>query len=141
LTGRVSLLLDRRKFPFSGGGAAPLLRAPGVARPEGGENAALVVPGGITPLLCQLRCRSCGSRRKPFPAAACIVEGGAEMIETTKPTEVELVKCEVCLREIPKSDAQNAEVRDYVAYFCGLECYEKWEEAEMKQRTQEAGEP
>lgn len=63
------------------------------------------------------------------------------MIETAKPAEVELVKCEVCLKEIPKSDAQSAEARDYVAYFCGLECYEEWEAVEMKERTQEAGEP
>ncbi len=63
------------------------------------------------------------------------------MIETGKLTDVELVKCEVCLKEIPKSDAQSAEALDYVAYFCGLECYEEWEAAEMKERTQEAGEP
>lgn len=63
------------------------------------------------------------------------------MIETAKPTEVGLVKCEVCLKEIPKSGAQSAEARDYVAYFCGLECYDEWEAAEMKERTQEAGEP
>jgi len=63
------------------------------------------------------------------------------MIETAKPTDLELVKCEVCLREIPKSDAQSAEARDYVAYFCGLECYEEWEAEEMKERTKEAGEP
>lgn len=63
------------------------------------------------------------------------------MIATAKPTVLELVKCEVCLKEIPKSDAQSAEARDYVAYFCGLECYEEWEAEEMKQRTKEAGEP
>jgi hypothetical protein len=40
---------------------------------------------------------------------------------------VELVKCDVCLKQIPKSDAQRAETRDYVAHFCGLEFYEEWE--------------
>ena len=63
------------------------------------------------------------------------------MIETPKLTDTELVKCEVCLKEVPKSEAQSAEARDYVAYFCGLECYQEWEAAEMKERTQEAGEP
>jgi len=63
------------------------------------------------------------------------------MIETTKLTDVELVKCEVCLKEVPKCEAQNAEARDYVTYFCGLECYGEWEVEEMKERTQEAGEP
>ena len=36
------------------------------------------------------------------------------------------VKCEVCLKEIPRSEAKSAEAIDYVVYFCGLDCYEKW---------------
>lgn len=59
----------------------------------------------------------------------------------TKLTDVELVKREVCLKEVPKSEAQDAEARDYVAYSCGLECYEEWEAEQMTERTQEAGEP
>jgi hypothetical protein len=46
----------------------------------------------------------------------------------------ERVSCEVCLKEVPKSEAAMAEARDYVAYFCGLECYQKW----MAQRAGEA---
>jgi YHS domain-containing protein len=38
-----------------------------------------------------------------------------------------LVACEVCLREIPKSVAECEEGRDYVYYFCGAKCYEKWQ--------------
>lgn len=63
------------------------------------------------------------------------------MVEITKLTAAELVKCEVCLKEIPKSEAQSAEALDYVTYFCGLECYEEWEAERVKERTQEAGEP
>ncbi|MEK6750467.1 MAG: DUF3330 domain-containing protein [Pseudomonadota bacterium] len=37
------------------------------------------------------------------------------------------VKCDVCLKEIPESGAKNAETSDYVRHFCGLECYQKWE--------------
>jgi len=37
-----------------------------------------------------------------------------------------LVQCEVCLKEIPASEAKNAEASDYVSHFCGLVCYEKW---------------
>ena len=40
----------------------------------------------------------------------------------------ETVSCELCLREIPKSEAAMAEAREYVAYFCGLDCYQKWTE-------------
>lgn len=48
------------------------------------------------------------------------------MAETEKPLEIERVACEVCLKEIPVSDATSEEVMDYVTYFCGLECYEQW---------------
>ncbi len=48
------------------------------------------------------------------------------MTNETVPVEPERVSCEVCLKLIPKSEASSAEARDYVAYFCGLDCYEKW---------------
>ena len=38
----------------------------------------------------------------------------------------ELVSCEICLKEVPLNDATNPEMDDYVAHFCGLECYEQW---------------
>lgn len=38
----------------------------------------------------------------------------------------EQVSCEVCKKEVPQSAAVNFEVSDYVAYFCGLECYVQW---------------
>lgn len=48
------------------------------------------------------------------------------MTNETRPIEPERVSCEVCLKLVPKSEAASAEARDYVAYFCGLDCYEKW---------------
>jgi hypothetical protein len=36
------------------------------------------------------------------------------------------VPCSVCHSEIPLSTAAWREGSDYVAYFCGLECYERW---------------
>lgn len=36
------------------------------------------------------------------------------------------VSCEVCMKEIPRSEAKVDEASDYVAYFCGLDCYDKW---------------
>ena len=36
-------------------------------------------------------------------------------------------KCaEECMKEIPRSEAKVDEASDYVAYFCGLDCYDKW---------------
>lgn len=36
------------------------------------------------------------------------------------------VACQVCLKEIPASEAKSSEAQDYVIYFCGLECYDEW---------------
>ena len=33
----------------------------------------------------------------------------------------------MCRKELPRSTARSAEGRDYVYYFCGGECYEKWQ--------------
>jgi hypothetical protein len=38
----------------------------------------------------------------------------------------ELVACAVCRKEVPRSEAVDFEVGDYVAHFCGLECYAQW---------------
>lgn len=54
------------------------------------------------------------------------------------------VDCRVCLAEVPISEARSAEATDYVAYFCGLDCYQQWhlsasetaQEAEAKQQSQ-----
>ena len=48
------------------------------------------------------------------------------MSDTPKPTNPEAVKCEVCLKEVPLSEAHVPEAEDYVVSFCGLECYDKW---------------
>ncbi len=54
---------------------------------------------------------------------------------------VEFVECEVCLRNVRKSQAKRADVYDLVFYFCGSDCYEEWEAEQRVERTQEAGEP
>lgn len=42
------------------------------------------------------------------------------------------VPCEVCQKEVPLSEAKQFEAEDYVAYFCGLDCYAEW-----KRRSEE----
>ena len=46
------------------------------------------------------------------------------------PEDSVLVSCEVCLREIPRSEAGIVEAEDYMMHFCGLECYRQWREAQ-----------
>lgn len=48
------------------------------------------------------------------------------MTTKNKPDEVEHVACEICLKEVPLTEAKVPELIDYVVYFCGLDCYEKW---------------
>ena len=50
------------------------------------------------------------------------------MSEESTPLENETIACDICMKEIPKSEAQSEEASDYVAHFCGLECYDKWKE-------------
>jgi hypothetical protein len=37
-----------------------------------------------------------------------------------------LVSCAECQKQVPKDGAHSTEAADYVAYFCGLDCYQKW---------------
>lgn len=39
---------------------------------------------------------------------------------------LERVHCDVCQRDIPLSEALVAEATDYLVYFCGLDCYDRW---------------
>lgn len=51
------------------------------------------------------------------------------------------IACEICLREVPVNDAANPETDDYVAHFCGLECYEIWKnrDGENKDKDKKSG--
>ena len=46
--------------------------------------------------------------------------------QKSKSDEEKLVTCKVCMKEVPVSAAQSEEAADYVYYFCGSICFEKW---------------
>jgi hypothetical protein len=48
------------------------------------------------------------------------------MTDKKNTTNEELVSCKECLKEIPRSAAKVDEASDYFAYFCGLDCFDKW---------------
>ena len=48
------------------------------------------------------------------------------MSANSMPTEVKTLSCDLCLKEIPVSEAKSEEATDYVVYFCGLDCYQQW---------------
>jgi hypothetical protein len=51
----------------------------------------------------------------------------------------EQISCEVCHKEIPLSEAMRFETEDYVAHFCGLDCFSTWKDrsAGFDQKQQE----
>ena len=57
------------------------------------------------------------------------------MNDNRKTPEDVRVACEICLREIPASEARIAEATDYVLHFCGLECYARWRNQDDEQET------
>ena len=38
----------------------------------------------------------------------------------------EKIPCEICLREVPPSEAKSSEASDYVRHFFGVECFAAW---------------
>jgi hypothetical protein len=42
------------------------------------------------------------------------------------PVEPVHVACTICMKEVPISEAIVPEATEYVAHFCGVECYDKW---------------
>ena len=45
--------------------------------------------------------------------------------------------CAVCGADIVPGQAKSAETQDYMLYFCGLDCYQKWR-SEQDQTTDDA---
>lgn len=54
------------------------------------------------------------------------------MFSDPKPGFEPKVDCRVCLREVPLSEAKSVEGREYVLYFCGLECFDHWSRSSEK---------
>jgi Domain of unknown function (DUF3330) len=58
------------------------------------------------------------------------------VVTSEKPAKIDLVCCEVCLKEVPIAEAMVPEASDYFVHFCGLECYEKWKSQVGKPKEQ-----
>lgn len=59
------------------------------------------------------------------------------MHDEDKSLVMELVECEVCLKEIPASAAKMEEAADYVHHFCGLICYAKWKDQVAEEQAEQ----
>lgn len=49
--------------------------------------------------------------------------------------EDERIACEICLKEVPISEAKSEEASDYFFHFCGIDCYTKWKEQEKQENN------
>jgi hypothetical protein len=45
-----------------------------------------------------------------------------------------LLSCKVCCKEIPQSEALNAEAADYIYHFCGPSCFARFDAARVPER-------
>jgi len=48
----------------------------------------------------------------------------------------DLVSCEICMKEIPVSEAKSDEASDYVVFYYGLDCYKIWSEQRPNRKHQ-----
>ena len=53
-----------------------------------------------------------------------------------KPSEVEKLGQDICMREIPKSEMGVSEADDYILHYCGTEYYAQQKKAEENKSTE-----
>ena len=56
-------------------------------------------------------------------------------------TEPQTVACSICLHDVPASEANSAEARDYITHFFGLDCYVVWCEQDKPTAAEAASPP
>jgi hypothetical protein len=56
------------------------------------------------------------------------------MSDKTISKEPEHVSCDICLKEIPVDEAKSFEAVDYIVHFCGLECFDKWQQKKQSEQ-------
>ena len=54
----------------------------------------------------------------------------------SNPSEIDKISCDICRKEVPLSEAMVPEAEEYVAHFCGLDCYTQWKEQSLRDRQQ-----
>ncbi|MFZ2300854.1 MAG: DUF3330 domain-containing protein [Gallionella sp.] len=60
------------------------------------------------------------------------------MIKPSDSPKEASVSCDMCRKEVPLSEAVIPEAADYVAHFCGLNCYSQWKK-QSEHRQQGGG--
>jgi hypothetical protein len=98
-------------------------------------------PSGISPAVASFSARQGTNQEhdaRPWSILNAWDQHGITVVaESTRDPDVQppspRIHCEECRKEIPPSELDQPEAEDYVIYFCGLECFEKWrEDAEVE---------
>jgi len=58
------------------------------------------------------------------------------MATPDKPVESKLIACDMCMKEVPITEAIIPEATEYFVHFCGLACYEKWKKQDETPQTE-----
>ncbi|MGA7951100.1 MAG: DUF3330 domain-containing protein [Thiobacillaceae bacterium] len=69
-----------------------------------------------------------------------LTSSGAHVLDCGSDDQCTVLTCEMCLTELPESDAIREEAADYIAHFCGLDCLELWRR-QGKRRSTDRQEP
>ena len=69
-----------------------------------------------------------------------LTPSGAQVLDCGSDDQCTVLTCEMCLTELPESDAIREEAADYIAHFCGLDCLELWRR-QGKRRSTDRQEP
>lgn len=62
------------------------------------------------------------------------------MTSHKQPVELEQVSCEICMKEVPLTEAMVPEAEGYFVHFCGLDCYQQWK-SKSEELDQDADKP
>jgi len=55
-----------------------------------------------------------------------LTPGGGVVAQCADEAACVVVRCAVCLKEVPADAVNVADAQDYVHHFCGLDCLDTW---------------
>lgn len=47
-------------------------------------------------------------------------------------------RCSVCGEDIVPAEARSVELQDYMLYFCGLDCFQKWRDEQQRGESEDS---
>ncbi len=70
-----------------------------------------------------------------------LTPAGGRIAHCSDEAACKVLKCAVCLKEIPPDSVSLTDAQDYVHHFCGLDCLEIWQKRAAAQSGQSGSPP